>query len=388
MVADDFYDLLGVSRNADEKEIKKAYRNLARKYHPDVSKDEKAEEKFKEINEAYDTLSDPQKRAQYDQLGHENFKNASKGTYGGGGYGGGFHADFSGFGDMFDFASDIFGGGRRQAGPQRGADLLMRLEITLKEAARGVDRDLDLMHYEICRKCDGTGSENKKVKKCPKCGGSGQVRQATQTPFGNFIRQMTCNHCSGIGSIPEVQCSACKGKGTERIKRTNTVHIPAGVETGSRLRLEGYGEAGEHGASNGDLYLEFIVKSDPIFTRVGDNLEIKETISPAQAVLGTMIMITTIDGKKLDLKVPAGIQPGKKLRVSGEGIKRRGRPGDLLVQIIVLIPDKISAELKELYEQIANLEEGKKGSQKSQKNTNKPGQGQKKKGIMETILGD
>ena len=388
MVAGDFYDLLGVSRNADEKEIKKAYRNLARKYHPDVSKEEKAEEKFKEINEAYDTLSDPQKRAQYDQLGHENFKNASKGTYGGGGYGGGFHADFSGFGDIFDFASDIFGGGRRQAGPQRGADLLMRLEITLKEAARGVDRDLDLMHHEICRKCDGTGSENKKSKKCPKCGGSGQVRQATQTPFGNFIRQMPCNHCNGAGSIPEILCSACKGKGSEKVKRTNTVHIPAGVETGSRLRLEGYGEAGEKGAHNGDLYLEIIVKPDPVFTRVGDNLEIKETVSPAQAVLGTTIVITTIDGKKLDLKVPAGIQPGKKLRVTGEGIKRRGRPGDLLVAIIVHIPDKISDELKELYEQIAELEGGKKGRAKGQKNTNKSPPGQKRKGFMETILGD
>ena len=384
MVADDFYDLLGVSRNADEKEIKKAYRNLARKYHPDVSKDEKAEEKFKEINEAYDTLSDQQKRAQYDQLGHENYKNASKGTYGGGGYGGGFHADFSGFGDIFDFASDIFGGGRRQAGPQHGADLLMRLEVTLKEAALGVDRDLELMHYEACRKCDGTGSENKKVTKCPKCGGSGQVRQAAHTPFGNFIRQMTCDHCNGRGSISEVRCSACKGKGTDRVKRTNTIHIPAGIETGSRLRLEGYGEAGEYGAPNGNLYLEFIVRPDPTFTRAGDNLEIKETISPAQAVLGTTIVVTTIDDKKLDLKIPAGIQPGKKLRIAGEGIKRRGRPGDLLIQIIVLIPDRISGELKELYEQIADLEEG----TGSQKNKNKSTKTPKKKGFMESILGD
>jgi len=385
MVAGDFYDLLGVSRNADEKEIKKAYRNLARKYHPDVSKDEKAEEKFKEINEAYDTLSDPQKRAQYDQLGHENFKNASKGTYGGGGYGGGFHADFSGFGDIFDFASDIFGGGRRHAGPQRGADLLMRLEITLKEAALGVDRDLELMHYEACRKCDGTGSENKKTSKCPKCGGTGQLRQATQTPFGNFIRQMSCDHCGGTGSIPEVRCSTCKGVGTEKVKRTNTIHIPAGVETGSRLRLEGYGEAGDLGAKNGDLYIEFIVKPDPAFIRVGDNLEVKATVSPAQAVLGAMIVITTIDGKKLDLKVPAGIQPGKKLRINGEGIKRRGRPGDLLVQINVLIPEKVSDELKELYETILEVESGGKGAKS--KEAGKPGR-QKKKGFMETILGE
>ena len=388
MVAGDFYDLLGVSRNADEKEIKKAYRNLARKYHPDVNKDESAEEKFKEINEAYDTLSDAQKRAQYDQLGHENFKNASKGTYGGGGYGGGFHADFSGFGDIFDFASDIFGGGRRQAGPQRGADLLMRVEITLKEAALGVDRDFELMHPESCRKCDGTGSENKKTTKCPKCHGSGQVRQATQTPFGNFIRQMVCEHCGGTGSIPEVRCSVCKGKGTERVKRTNTVHIPAGVETGSRLRLEGYGEAGEPGAKNGDLYLEFIVRPDPSFIRVGDNLEMKETVSPAQAVLGTTIVITTIDGKKLDLKVPAGIQPGKKLRVAGEGIRRRGRPGDLLVQITVLIPDKVSDELKELYEKIAELESGKDGKAKNTKNIGKSKSNSKKKGFIDSILGD
>jgi molecular chaperone DnaJ len=389
MAAGDFYDLLGVSRTADEQEIKKAYRNLARKYHPDVNKEERAEEKFKEINEAYDTLSDPQKRAQYDQLGHENFKNASKGTYGGGGYGGGFHAEFSGFGDIFDFASDIFGGRSRRTGPQPGADLLMRLNITLKEAALGIDRDLELMHAESCRTCDGTGSENKKTLKCPKCGGTGQIRQAAHTPLGNFVRQMTCDHCGGTGSVPEVKCSVCRGSGVEKVKRANVVHIPAGVETGSRLRLEGYGEAGDHGARNGDLYIEIVVRPDPVFTRIGDNLEIKATVTPAQAVLGTTIDIITINDKKLDLKVPAGIQPGKKLRVAGEGIKRRGRPGDLLVQINIVIPEHVTGNLKALYEEILEIEAGSKGRAKG-KNNGKEGSGsrQKKKGFVETIFGE
>ncbi len=374
MVAADYYEILGVSRTADEKELKKAYRNLARKYHPDVNKDPGAEDKFKEINEAYSVLSDSQKRAQYDHLGHENFTNASKGSYGGGGYGGGFNADFSGFGDIFDFASDIFGGGRRRGGPRRGDDLLMRLEVSLKDAVFGVDRDIEVLHAEACKTCNGTGSETKNLKTCPKCNGSGQVRQATQTPFGNFVRQTTCDACHGRGKIAEKPCPSCHGTGHSKVKRTVSVHIPAGVETGMRLRLEGYGEAGDFGAPNGDLYLELHVKPDSRFRRDGDTLLVQVSISPAQAVLGTTVTVQTIDNRNLEVKVPAGTQTGKRLRLAGEGVRKRGRPGDLLVQVDVVIPKNVSGPAKEYYEKILELEGTPKGD------------GNDKKGFFESIL--
>jgi molecular chaperone DnaJ len=377
MAAGDYYDILGVSRNADDTEIKKAYRSLARKYHPDVNKDPGAEDKFKEINEAYSVLSDAQKRSQYDHMGHEAFTNASKGSYGGGGYGGGFNADFSGFGDIFDFAGDIFGGFGRQRGPRRGDDLLMRIDVTLRDAVFGKDREIEVMHAEPCSACDGSGSETKKTKSCPKCGGSGQVRQATKTPFGNFIRQSTCDLCHGKGKIAEKPCSKCKGSGNEKVRRKVSVHVPPGVDTGMRLRLEGYGEAGDHGAPNGDLYIEIHVKPEPRFRRDGDNLLTKLQVSPAQAVLGTTVDVTTIDERHLEVKVPAGTQGGRKLRISGEGIRKRGRPGDLLVEIEVVIPKHVTGEQRELYEKILELE-GKK------KVTNA---GNEKKGFFESILG-
>lgn len=377
MAAGDYYDILGVSRNADETEIKKAYRNLARKFHPDVNKDPGAEDKFKEINEAYSTLSDAQKKSQYDRMGHDAFTNASKGSYGGGGYGGGFNADFSGFGDIFDFAGDIFGGFGRQRGPRRGDDLLMRLDVTLKDAVFGANRDIEVLHAESCHTCNGTGSETKQTKPCPKCGGSGQIRQASQTPFGNFIRQSTCDLCHGKGKIPEKSCPSCKGSGHEKVKRKVSVHIPPGVDTGMRLRMEGYGEAGDHGAPTGDLYIEIHVKGDSRFERDGDTLLTRIRISPAQAVLGTTADVTTIDDRHLEVKVPAGTQGGKKLRISGEGVRKRGRPGDLLVDVEVLIPKHVNAEVKALYEKILELEGIKPSS----------GSGNDKKGFFESILG-
>jgi molecular chaperone DnaJ len=379
MVAGDYYDKLGVSKTADDKELKKAYRNLARKYHPDVNKEPGAEDKFKEINEAYSVLSDAQKRAQYDQLGHENFTNASRGSYGGGGYSGGFNADFSGFGDIFDFASDIFGGfgGNRQRGPRRGDDLLMRMDITLKDAVFGLDKEIDVMHAEACQTCDGTGSTNKNLKSCPKCGGTGQVRQQTQTPFGNFVRQGVCDHCRGKGKIPEKPCSTCHGSGHAKVRRKISVHIPAGVDTGMRLRMEGYGDAGDHGAQNGDLYIEIHVRPDSKFQRDGDNLGTKVQVSPAQAILGTTVEIVTVDERKLEVKVPAGTQGGKRLRVSGEGVRRRGRYGDLLVMVEVIIPKSVHGEMKELYEKILELEGNKE----------KPKTDGEKKGFFESILG-
>jgi molecular chaperone DnaJ len=361
MSAGDYYDTLGVPRSADDKEIKKAYRNLARKFHPDVCKDPGAEEKFKEINEAYSVLSDDQKRAQYDNMGHETFTNASKGSYAGaGGQGsGGFHTDFSGFGDIFDFFG---GGGQRRSGPQPGADLLMRIQIRLEDAVAGMDREIEVMHSESCAACSGSGSENKRLNVCPRCGGSGQMRQATNSPFGQFVRMTTCTQCGGKGKIPEKVCKECRGSGHTRVKRKVSVHIPAGIDNGMRLRMEGYGEAGEYGAHNGDLFLEVYVQPHDRFARTGDNLETVIEISPSQAVLGTTTEIETIDKRHIDLKVPAGIQYGTALKIGGEGVKRRGKPGDLLVRVKIVIPKSVSGEQKELYQKIADLEGSSSGA--------------------------
>jgi molecular chaperone DnaJ len=350
----DYYETLGIPRNADDKEIKKAYRNLARKFHPDVCKESGAEEKFKEINEAYSVLSDEQKKRQYDNMGHETFTNASKGSYaGGGGYGGGgFSADFSGFGDIFDF----FGGGQRRSGPQPGADLLMRIQIKLEDAVAGTDREIEVMHTEPCPTCSGSGSETKRLNTCPRCGGSGQMRQAAQSPFGQFIRMTPCTQCEGRGKIPEKVCKDCRGSGHTRVKRKISVHIPAGVDNGMRLRMEGYGEAGDYGAHNGDLFIEIYVQSHDRFVRSGDNLETLIEISPAQAVLGTTVEVETIDKRHIDLHVPAGIQYNTALKIPGEGIKRRGKPGDLLVRIRIVTPKSVSNEQKELYQKIVELE--------------------------------
>ncbi len=354
MGAGDYYETLGIPRNAEEAEVKKAYRNLARKYHPDVCKEPGAEEKFKQINEAYSVLSDEQKKRQYDNMGHETYTNASKGSYSGaGGFGGGgFSADFSGFGDIFDF----FGGGQRRSGPQPGADLLMRIQIRLEDAVAGMDRDIEVMHKEPCNACSGSGSETKRLNTCPRCGGTGQMRQATHSPFGQFIRMTPCSQCEGRGKIPEKVCKECRGSGHNRVKRKITVHIPAGIDNGMRLRMEGYGEAGDYGAHSGDLFIEVYVLPHDRFFRTGDNLETTIEISPAQAVLGTSVEIETIDKRHIDLKIPAGVQFNTALKIRAEGVKRRGKPGDLLVRVKIVTPKSVSNEQKELYQKIADLE--------------------------------
>jgi len=361
MVSGDYYEILGIPRNADDKEIKKAYRNLARKYHPDVCKDAGAEDKFKQINEAYSVLSDEQKKAQYDNMGHETFTNASKGSYTGGGasQGAGFSSDFSGFGDIFDF----FGGGQRRSGPQPGADLLMRIQISLEDAVSGADREIEVMHSEPCSACGGSGSETKRMTTCTRCGGSGQMRQAANSPFGQFVRMTTCTQCGGKGKIPEKVCKECRGTGHNRVKRKVSIHIPAGVDNGMRLRMEGYGEAGDYGAGNGDLFIEIYVLPHDRFVRTGDNLETHIEITPSLAVLGTTIEIETIDKRHIELKVPAGVQYDTALKIAGGGVKRRGHPGDLLVRVKIVTPRSVSNEQKELYEKIAELE-GKGGGNK------------------------
>ncbi|MDD4300051.1 MAG: DnaJ C-terminal domain-containing protein, partial [Methanomicrobium sp.] len=274
----------------------------------------------------------------------------------------GFSADFGGFGDIFDAFFGGAGGARRgPRGPQPGADLLMRMQITLKDASLGTSRDVDVMHTEPCPECEGTGSKNKKVRICPRCGGSGQERRENRTPFGNFVSMVTCSQCGGRGKIPEERCSACSGSGHTRVKRTITVTIPAGIDTGMRLRMEGYGEAGDPGAPNGDLFIEVEVLSDVKFRRSGDNLETSVTVSAASAAVGSKVDIETIDGRQVELRIPAGVQHGTALKLSGEGIKRRGRPGDLLVRVKIEIPKNLSEEEKELYNRIVEIESKNKG---------------------------
>jgi molecular chaperone DnaJ len=374
MPSPDYYEVLGISKNADDREIKKAYRNLARKYHPDVCKDAGAEERFKEINEAYSVLADSQKRAQYDNLGHENYTSASKGSYtGAGGFsGGGFSADVSGFGDIFDFFGGSFGGSRR-AGPQAGNDLLMKIAINLEDAVTGTDREIEVLHTEACTTCNGTGSETKRRSQCGACGGTGQIRQMSQSVFGQFVRMSTCNQCQGTGKVPEKRCTACKGSGHQRIKRKVSIHIPAGIDTGMRLRMEGYGEAGEYGATNGDLFVEVHVKAHDRFTRSGDTLETIVAVSPAQAILGSNVEIETIDHRHVDLVIPAGVQYNTALKIPGEGVRRRGRPGDLLVRVKVAIPKSISPEEHEIYQKLLEIE-GKKSPEE-------------KKGFFSGIMG-
>lgn len=363
MGAKSYYDILNIPRNANEKEIKQAYRTLTKKYHPDVCKEEGAEERFKEINEAYGVLSDSQKRAQYDSMGHDAFSSASKGSYSGpGGFGGGqggFYTDFSGFGDIFDA---FFGGGGRQRSPQRGTDQLLRMQVTLKEAVLGAEREIELNHTEACPTCGGTGSATGKLNTCPQCGGSGQERRMSQTPLGQFVRMTTCSRCQGRGKIAEQPCKECRGSGHVQVKRSVTVHIPPGADNGMRLRMEGYGEAGEYGASNGDLFIEMVVQPDARFTRRGDNLESTVTITPAQAVLGCKIGIETIDDRQVELKVPAGVQYNTALKITGEGVRRRGRPGDLLIRVQIAIPKRLSEHERELWEQLAELNGGKAGA--------------------------
>lgn len=366
MGAGDYYEVLGVSRTADDKEIKKAYRNLARKYHPDVCKEPGAEEKFKEINEAYSVLSDSQKKSQYDQLGHTNFTNASKGQYSGAGgtHAGGFSADFSGFGDIFDFFGGSYGGARGPRGPQSGNDVLMRMQISLEEAVAGTDKEVQLMHNEPCPACNGTGSETKKLHTCKRCNGSGQLQQMSQTVFGQFVRMTTCNECMGRGRVAEKKCPECKGSGHNRVKRTLSVHFPAGIDTGMRLRMEGYGEAGDTGAPSGDLFIEVHVRAHNRFIRTGDTLETTLEISPAQAVLGSSETIETIDNKHVDLSIPAGVQHNTALKIPAEGVKRRGKPGDLLVRLKIVVPKSVPPEQREFYQKILEAEGKKAGSSK------------------------
>lgn len=356
MAKRDYYEVLGVDKNATDDEIKKAFRKLARKYHPDVNKDDKnAAEKFKEIGEAYEVLRDPDKRARYDQFGHAGFGQE------------GFDAgdfdfgNFSGFGGgIFDDIFDMFGGGfgqTRRRGPVRGADLRYDMEITLEEAAFGVEKDIEIFRMEECTKCHGTGAKSgTKPKTCPTCQGSGQVRKVQNLGPMQFTNVTTCGNCGGSGKIVEQPCEKCHGSGQSKVSRKINVKIPAGVDTGSRLRMSGEGEAGELGGPPGDLYIIIRVKPHKLFIRQGDDLIYEAPISFVQATLGDEIEIPTLE-EKVKLKIPEGTQPGARFRLKSKGIqhlKGYGK-GDLHVRVKVVIPKNLNDKQRELLSKFAEL---------------------------------
>ncbi|MGR8941066.1 MAG: molecular chaperone DnaJ [Gammaproteobacteria bacterium] len=346
MAKEDYYKLLGVDRNASDEEIKKSYRKLAMKFHPDRNKDnpEQAEAKFKQVKEAYEVLSDAKKRAAYDQFGHAGVDSSM-----GGGRHGGFGADaFSEvFGDMF---GDIFGGGRSRGGAQRGADLRYNLELTLEEAVAGTEAKIRVQVLTTCSECAGTGAKKGTSPIiCSTCHGHGQVRMQQ----GFFAVQQTCPTCRGSGKQIKDPCPKCYGQGRVQDIKTLSAKIPAGVDTGDRIRLSGEGEAGEHGGPPGDLYVQIQVKEHPIFTRDGANLYCEVPISFPTACLGGELEVPTLDGK-VSLKIPAETQTGKLFRLRGKGVKpvRGGPVGDLLCRVRVETPVHLTREQKELIAQL------------------------------------
>ena len=358
----DYYEVLGVSKTATQDELKKAYRKLARKYHPDLNKDNaEAAEKFKECNEAYSVLSDEQKRAQYDQFGHAAFENGGMG--GGGGFGGA--GGFGGFGgsgmedifDMFFGGQGGRGGSRAKAGPQRGADLRFDLEISFEEAAFGLEKEINLYRDEVCDHCHGEGAEpGSKVETCPECNGSGYVRFTQNTMFGQMVNERPCSRCKGEGKIISEPCKECRGKGTVKRNKKLKVKIPAGVDNGSRLRVSNEGEAGAKGGPSGDLYVYLYVKPHKFFERDGTTVLCEVPINIVQATLGADIKVPTLDGQ-VTMKIPEGTQPGKVMRIKGKGIPslRNSSRGDQLVRIKVVVPTKLSDKQKDALRKFADI---------------------------------
>ena len=343
----DYYEVLGVDKGADNKQIKKAYKRLAMKHHPDRNTDDKeaAEEKFKEIQKAYAILSDEQKRQAYDQFGHAGVDGSAGGGFGGGG--GGFGG--GGFGDIF---GDIFGGGGHQQADNRGSDLRYDLEVDLKEAAEGTTVKIRIPKNETCDTCSGTGAKpGTSVNTCGTCHGAGQV----QMQQGFFAVQRPCPTCSGTGQKIESPCGTCRGQGVVRKQKTLSVKIPAGVDTGNRIRLSGEGEAGVRGGQSGDLYVEVHVRPHEIFQREGGDLYCEVPIDFATASLGGSIEVPTLGGK-LKIKIPAGTQTGKQFRLRGKGITaiRSSGAGDLICQVKLETPVNLNKKQKQLLEEFSD----------------------------------
>lgn len=349
----DYYDVLGVDKSASDAEIKSAYRKLAKQYHPDINKEEGAEAKFKEIQEAYDVLGDENKRRQYDQFGHAAFDQSSAGAYGGAGGFGGFDASGFDFGDIFD---NIFGGGfggfqggSARSRAQAGEDRLMRIRLSFEEAVFGCEKDIKLEVNEKCDECNGKGGTGEET--CSECHGSGTVTKEQRTLFGTFMSKTTCSKCGGRGKTYKNRCSYCGGTGRIISKKTITVSIPKGVDTGNRLRISGKGEAGINGGPNGDLYLEFVVDKHEFYERDGDDIYLKVPINITEAVLGTKKEIPTLFGN-VKLTIPEGTNTGDKQRIKGKGINK----GDMYVIMDVRVPKKISRDQKKLFEELEDTE--------------------------------
>ncbi|MBP0000652.1 MAG: molecular chaperone DnaJ [Cyanobacteria bacterium SID2] len=358
-MAVDYYELLGVSRNADKDEIKRAFRRLARKYHPDVNKEEEAEERFKEINRAYEVLSDPNLRARYDRFGE-----AGVGSGAGAGAGAGFSdfGDFSGgFADIFETFFGGFSGTtqtRRRGGPVRGDDLRLDLKLDFREAVFGGEKEIRISHLETCETCGGTGAKpGTRPQTCATCGGVGQVRRATRTPFGSFTQVSDCPSCNGTGQTIEEKCGSCAGRGQKQVTKKLKINVPAGVDNGTRLRVQSEGDAGKKGGPPGDLYVYLFVNEDEEFEREGINILSEVNISYLQAILGCKIPVNTVDGE-IEVVIPSGTQPGHTITLEEQGVPRLGNPvsrGDHLLTVNVEIPQKVSTEERELLEKLAKL---------------------------------
>jgi len=359
-MTEDFYDTLGVSRDASEEEIEEAYRQAVRRYHPDVSDDPDAEEKFKKAKKAKEVLTDEEKRQMYDQIGHERFVEAEKrgATEGGarGGAGGAGGMGGSPFSDMEDIFEQFFGGGGRSRDrPRQGRDLKTSLEVDLEEAYHGVEKQLTVRRPERCKTCDGEGHPpGTGSRRCPECNGRGQTTTVQQTPFGRMQQTTTCRRCEGEGTVYEQTCSTCGGDGIVRNEATLSVEIPAGIRNEQTLRMDGEGAPGEQGGPNGDLLVEVLVADHPDFDRQGDDLYTSEAISFPQVVFGDTLTVETFDGP-VELDVPAGTQSGEQFRLRNKGmprLQRRGQ-GNLYVKVQVVTPESLTDEQREALGQFA-----------------------------------
>ncbi len=347
----DYYEVLGVNKNANADEIKKAFRKLAFQFHPDHNQGDDSEAKFKELNEAYSVLSDDEKRSAYDRFGHAGVD----GTFGQG-FGQGF-GDFGfggGFGSIFEDFFDAFGGGGGRRSSRRGADLQQKISITFEEAALGCNADIRINRLEQCSNCSGSGSKpGSQTSRCPDCNGSGKVKRVQQSIFGQFTNITACPKCNGEGNIITAPCPKCKGSGKERKEHNMKLKVPAGIDNGTNLKLNGQGDIGDKGAPPGDLYVTIEVKPHKFFKRDDTNVIYDLSVNFAQAALGTEVDVPTLYGNE-KLKVPAGSQSGKIFTLKGKGIPhlRRNAKGDQLVRLFVTTPEKLTKEQRKLFEEL------------------------------------
>ncbi|MBN8191017.1 molecular chaperone DnaJ [Bacillus sp. NTK074B] len=349
----DYYEVLGISKDASKDEMKKAYRKLSKKYHPDINKEADADEKFKEISEAYEVLSDDQKRAQYDRFGHTD---PNQGFGGGADFGGG---GFGGFEDIFNTFFGGGGGGRRRDpnAPRQGADLQYTMSLTFEEAVFGKETEIEIPREEECDTCKGSGAKpGTKVSTCSHCNGSGQLNVEQNTPFGRIVNRRVCHYCNGTGKQIKEKCSTCGGAGKVQKRRTISVKIPAGIDDGQQLRVTGQGEPGINGGPAGDLYVVFHVRAHDFFERNGDDIYCEMPVTFAQAALGDEIEVPTLHGK-VKLKVPAGTQTSTRFRLKGKGVPNvRGYgTGDQHVQVKVVTPSKLTDKQKQLLREFADI---------------------------------